>query len=406
MPVANINNTLINKLQPKAQRYEIRDQRIKGFMIRVQPTGQKTYLVEYARGKRISIGKVDILTLAQAREKALRVLSDYTRGLLSANSLHGKAEMPTLRVFLDQDYAAWVRAHNPSGDEAIKTIERHFRHIMEKPLNAIKVQDIEKWRTKKLETQAMKPNTINRTITPLRSAISKAVEWGILKEHVLASLKPLKYDDTRIRYLSEDERKRLFLAVEQREKKLKQKRLTANEWRQSRHKALYPVIVDDEFSDYLKPMIIIALNTGVRRSELLNLKRQDINLEQGTLFVEKSKNYLARHIPLNKAAKQALAQWLKPTQRMNSRYVFPNLSQPEKPLKSVKKAWTKIIKEDAGIEDFRWHDLRHDFASRLVMKNVSLYVVQKLLGHRKIEQTMKYAHLAPEFIAESVGRLD
>ncbi|WP_423062682.1 tyrosine-type recombinase/integrase [Candidiatus Paracoxiella cheracis] len=61
---------------------------------------------------------------------------------------------------------------------------------------------------------------------------------------------------------------------------------------------------------------------------------------------------------------------------------------------------------DAGIKNLRWHDLRHDFASNLVMKEVSLYAVQKLLGHKKIDQTMKYAHLAPDFIAESVRRLD
>lgn len=153
------------------------------------------------------------------------------------------------------------------------------------------------------------------------------------------------------------------------------------------------------------PMIVIALNTGLRRGELFALKREHIKLDEATLFVAKSKNYLSRYVPLNKTVMTTLKIWLDQTAEINSQYLFPSPTNKVKPVQSVKNAWTKL-RADAKIENFHWHDLRHDFASRLVMKEVSLYAVQKLLGHKKVDQTMKYAHLAPSYIAESVSKLD
>lgn len=405
MTAVSITNSLIAKLKPKDKEYDVRDNRLKGFMVRVQPTGNMSYVVQYVRGKRVTLGKVGVLTPAQAREKAVKILGDYANGLDPKQAEAARKGVPTLQAFLEKEYGPWVKTHNVSGDEAVKTIYRHFTHLMNTPIDQIKAQDIDKWRTKKLESKGMKVNTVNRTVTPLRSAITKAVEWGIIKGHGLAGLKVLKYDDTRIRYLSEAEKSKLFDVLQARDRKLRLQRNNANEWRKARSYELYPKIKEGEFSDYLLPMVILALNTGVRKGELLNLKRSHINLEQATLFVEKSKNYLARYVPLNDKAKAMLSTWMRQSGFLNSTYLFPSPADSSKPITSVKKAWAKVL-NDAGIENLRWHDLRHDFASNLVMKEVSLYAVQKLLGHKKIDQTMKYAHLAPDFIAESVRRLD
>lgn len=406
MTTMSISNSLITQLKPKAKQYDVRDGRLKGFMIRVQPTGNMTYAVQYARGERVTLGKVGIMTPAQAREKAVKILGEYASGSNPKNLEKERRGIPTLRDFLDNDYGAWVKTHNISGEEAIKTIERHFDHLLDTPLDQIKAQDVEKWRTRKLESKSIKANTINRTVTPLRSAITKAVEWGFIKEHGLSGLKILKYDDTRIRFLSEDEKSRLFEALNKRDQKLKEQRQRANQWREQRGYECYPEMKDDEFAAHLMPMVILALNTGVRRGELLRLKRTHINLEKATLFVEKSKNYLARYVPLNKTAVNAISIWLQQTSNLNSLYLFPSPFDSAKPIGEIKKAWGKLVKENANIQNLRWHDLRHDFASNLVMEEVSLYAVQKLMGHKKIDQTMKYAHLAPEYIAESVGRLD
>ncbi|MCX7125422.1 MAG: site-specific integrase [Gammaproteobacteria bacterium] len=334
-----------------------------------------------------------------------RILGDYADGLEPKQAEAKRKGIPTLKTFLTEEYAPWVKTHNISGEEAIKTIKRHFSHLLDTPIDQIKAQDIDKWRTKTLELKLMKVNTMNRTVTPLRSAITKAVEWGVIEQHGLAGLKVLKYDDTRIRYLEAEEKTRLFAALENRDQKIKKQRNHANEWRKKRKYDLYPDIQKNDFADYLLPMVILALNTGIRKGELLHLKRSHINLKQGTLFVEKSKNYLARYVPLNKKASSMLETWMHQTENSNSPYLFPSPADANKPITTMKKAWTKVV-SDAGIENLRWHDLRHDFASNLVMKEVGLYVVQKLLGHKKIDQTMKYAHLAPDFIAESVKRLN
>jgi len=402
---ALISASLINRLKPKEKEYDVRDTKTEGFLIRVLPSGKMRYVAQYARGRRINVGKVGVMKPEDARGKAADIIRDYEKGIDPKTAALKAKGMPTLRAFLDDDYAPWVKAHNESGEEAIKTIERHFSSLLGKKLDKITVQELEKWRTKKLESKAMQVNTVNRTITPLRSAISKAVEWGILDEHVLKGVKTLKCDDTRVRYLSAAETEKIFEVLNKREESVKAGRARANEWRKKRGKPLYPEYKKKDFIDHFLPMVIVTLNTGVRRSELFRLKRRYVNLEDNTLFVEKSKNYMARHIPLNKTAQKALKQWLKQTEAIESAYVFPSPRNPEKHVSSIKTVWTNV-RDDCKVEDLRWHDLRHDFASKLVMKEVSLYTVQKLLGHKKISQTMKYAHLAPDFMAESVGRLD
>lgn len=400
-----ISNSLIATLAPREKAYDVRDSRVKGFVIRVNPSGAMSYAVQYARGKRVNLGKVGVIKPSQAREKAIQILADHTHGIAPQPASQPKHAIPLLKHFLADDYGPWITTHNVAGAEDLKTLERHFSHLFDRYLNEITIQDLEKWRTHKLATKAMLPNTINRTITPLRSLLSKAVEWNVIAENGLAGLKVLKYDDTRIRYLAEDERSQLFDTLACRENTLKAQRRNANTWRKERKYECYPEIMAHEFADHVLPMIILSLNTGIRKSELFRIKRQHINLAQNTVFIEKSKNYLARYVPLNKTARNMLVIWLAQTNRLQSPWLFPSPYDPNKAITCVYKAWVKVLR-DSNIMNFRWHDMRHDFASNLVMKGVSLYAVQKLLGHKKIDQTMKYAHLAPDYIAESVGRLD
>ena len=104
------------------------------------------------------------------------------------------------------------------------------------------------------------------------------------------------------------------------------------------------------------------------------------------------------NIPLNSVAVQTLTRWQK--QGDSDGLVFPN-PVTKLPMRDIKTAWLQLMK-DAQIEDFRFHDLRHDFASRLVMHGVVLYRVKELLGHGSISMTERYAHLAPEALAEAV----
>jgi integrase len=158
-----------------------------------------------------------------------------------------------------------------------------------------------------------------------------------------------------------------------------------------------------EYADYLTPIILLVMNTGLRRSEAFTLRWSQVRLigtPQLAVLAAHAKSKKTRYIPLNKSAVSTLETWS--MQYGLEGLVFPNKNCGQ--LKSIKTAWGKLMK-DAKIEDFRFHDLRHDFASQLVMKGVDLYRVKELLGHGSIEITQRYAHLAPHTLAEAVEAL-
>ena len=164
-----------------------------------------------------------------------------------------------------------------------------------------------------------------------------------------------------------------------------------------------PTLEDQNFVDHLKPMVIISLNTGLRRGELLSLtwSNFDETSRQLTISGGNAKSGKTRHIPLNSEAWTALVQW-RQQQPDGHSLVFP--AATGKRIVDVKTAWNRVI-EDAKIEDFRWHDMRHDFASQLVMAGVDLNTVRELLGHADLTMTIRYAHLAPEHKAAAVEKL-
>ncbi|MCX6353977.1 MAG: site-specific integrase [Candidatus Aureabacteria bacterium] len=150
-------------------------------------------------------------------------------------------------------------------------------------------------------------------------------------------------------------------------------------------------------TDYLKGIVTIALNTGMRLGEILNLTWGQVDLGQGYITVIKTKSGKQRKIPINRAAYDVLKN-----QHRDSIFVF---NQDGKPFGSVKKGFKAALRR-SGIGYCRFHDLRHTFATRLVLANVSLPVVKELLGHASIETTMRYAHPTPESKRSAVDMLD
>jgi len=126
-------------------------------------------------------------------------------------------------------------------------------------------------------------------------------------------------------------------------------------------------------------MVLISLGTGLRRGELFNLKWSDVDLVQANLTVRgtTAKSDKTRHVPLNADAVDVLEKW-RSQSADGGMYVFT--SDAGKPFNNVNKAWATVL-EAAGIANFRWHDMRHDFASSLVMLGVDLNTVPELLGH-------------------------
>jgi len=398
---AKITQKLINSLEPQAKHYRVFDTDQPGLFIRVQPTGHMSYMVSWARNRERSLGRVGTLTLAQARTDAARYLADaheHGEPLVVTRGRRGAA-MPTLREFIDGTYLGWFKAHNKGYAKTLHTLDNNFGPIMGQRLDTITGRDLEQLRTAWLSA-GNKASTVNRKMGTIGGAFSRAVDWDYLPSSPLDKIKPLKVDTKgQVRYLSKEEAKNLRNALEAREHRACLERDSANQWRKDRGKVLFPDLKELTFSDHLKPMVVVSLNTGMRRGELFSLTWTSVNFYSKTITVggDTAKTSETRHIPMNAETFNTLKAWK--DQSGESAFVFPGLEGGR--MEDVKSAWLKLLKE-ACITGFRWHDMRHDFASRLVMAGVPLNTVRDLLGHTDIKMTLRYAHLAPDVKAAAV----
>ena len=399
---ATISNSLLAKLEPRSTAYDIWDDKLTGFILRVQPTGSMVYRCEYARGKRVALGYSSVITPAQARDMAKEALGKVALGIKPGTN---KARDPlTLREYVENEYQAWRLANRKSGKDDLYRLKVNFvKQLGNRLLEEITPITIEKWRTKRINagTQAA---TVSRDIIILKSALAKAVEWGFIKNHPLRQLKQLKIDSSaKVRYLLNDEEKNLISKVAKRDQALKNARHRGNQWRKKRKYDLYEDLSGYAFADHMTPMILLSLNTGLRRGELFNLIWDNIDLERAILTVsgDVTKSGKTRHVPLNAIALKVLRDWHKQTAQNG--LVFIN-NKTGKAFDNVNKAWDGILTA-AEIDNFRWHDMRHHFASKLVMNGVDLNTVRELLGHADIKMTLRYAHLAPEHKANAVAML-
>jgi len=209
------------------------------------------------------------------------------------------------------------------------------------------------------------PSSRNRHITQLKAMFNWAIEEGIIHSNPAAKLKKAR-EVGRNRFLTIEEIERLQVAC----------------------------------SGQLRLIVLFALHTGMRKGEIFDLKWFDVNLEQGMIFVHTSGKGDPRHVPTDDTVRGVLDELPK-----QSQFVFPSTRKKGARITDVKKGFDAALKR-AGIEDFTFHDLRHTFASHLVMSGVSLEVVGKLLGHSDLRMTQRYAHLAPEFKAREIAVLD
>ena len=221
---------------------------------------------------------------------------------------------------------------------------------------------------KNLEIEKMRANsTINRHIEMLSKMFNLCIDNGYIDNNPCRSVVQLREENFKIRFLTIDEEKALFKAIEE---------LNTN---------------GNNDYNYLKNIIICALQTGMRKSEILGLKWSQIDFKNDFIEVLKTKSGKARKIPISDRLNKALKENLLTSK---SEYVFTN-PETNKPYIDIKKAFSTVLKK-ANIKKFRFHDLRHTVATRMVESGADLVVVQEILGHSNIQTTMRYAHPVPE----------
>jgi integrase len=403
----------VEALRPRSQPFEVRDDSLQGLLLRVQPSGQKTFYLDYrlnGRRNRYKLGVYGNVSPDGARALAQGVAGEVARGVdpqERRKADRAKVERDkhsNLRTFLDERYEPWARAHLKSATFQLARLRSDFEKKLDEPLQSFNPFAVEGIR-QGWKKEGAKPRSINRDIQRLQSVLSRAVEWGVLEKHPLAGLKPLKFDKTgRVRFLSDTEEKALRKALTSREDARRKARIRLNTWRVARSKKPLPER-SGEFVDHLKPLVVLALNTGLRRGELLGLKWGSVNLSGKVLSVtaETAKSGHTRRVPLNIEALSTLTSWHKRAGKPSADdFVFPGLEGER--MKRIDTAWESLMKR-AKLKNFRLHDCRHHFASRLVQAGVDLYTVKELLGHSEITMTERYSHLAPDNLRAAVEKV-
>lgn len=398
MSVHKISKRFISSLKPKSSVYEIRDSKIVGFLVRVLPTGKISFYYEYARGKKKHLGNLSNIDVDAARTQALSMSNKaFSENNFAKNSI-------TFGSFFEDQYCQWASLHIRSFAKKQKDIIRYFEFLFKLKFEEITPAVIERWRVSEIN-RGVKSATVKRNETMLRAIISKALDWAVIEKHCLSGLKRIQGEDNEvIRYLSDEEFKSLLDVLGKRDSTMKAKRLSANAWRAKRGYKTMPEY-SGEYADRLTPAVILTLSTGMRLGEMIKLKWDAVDLDRKFLTIKAStsKSKKTLHLPLNEACVAVLIKW---KVQNDSEYVIPSpVTNGQSSSEGLKKAWGNVLVA-ANIKNFRWHDLRHTFASRLVMSGVDLNTVRELMGHSNMKMTMRYAHLSPEYKTKSVAVIE
>lgn len=415
---ATLTEKTIPSLPPRPSAYEVRDrggkQSVKGLLVRVQPSGRKTFYVEIARGKRERLGDASQHTLAWARERAKEVLGKAASGHdFQAERAHKRVLKDTkLITYLDGPFKDHAEANISSSREFLRSIKKGFAHVLDKPMTEISELDMAKWNRAR---SGVVLETRRRELTNLKALLNHAVATKVIPHHQLMHyrLKGALTDEQaegKVRFLTDDEERRLRVALDSREQRLRKARDRYRQWQLDRGQTPLPPIKKTEFADHLKPLVLLALNTGLRRGDLFTLTWDHVDLECRQIRKVIGKTSHARRksgrapvtavLPLSteahKILRQCKAQW-------GARSFVFTSPRTGGPLTDVKKGFEAVL-ADAKIAEFRFHDLRHTFASRLVMAGVDLNTVRELMTHSDIKMTLIYAHLSPDHKAAALER--
>jgi integrase len=296
---------------------------------------------------------------------------------------------PMFKEYADK-YLETVSVHKNSHDREQRLMKNLLAFFGTARLSKVKRSRVIEYR--KARVNAVKPGTVNREIALLRHMFNVAIDQGLVAVNPARGgpgLKAFK-EQRRMRYLEMEEVETLLTAIQ-----IRIARNSGDKLKASARK----------YWEYLHTAVVAALHTGMRKGEILGLRWEQINWVKRHLLLTDTKNGEPRRVPVDSMLLHELSEHRRRIK--NVELVFPSYDRDGKvvPLGDVKGAFGRVLK-DAGITNFRFHDLRHTFASHYMMSGGNLYTLAKILGHKDIKMTQRYADLSPDFIDRERERLD
>jgi integrase len=264
-----------------------------------------------------------------------------------------------------EKYMEWAKANKRSWDRDRTSLAHWKAELGGKPLSQIGKLDVERYKAKRKEQVA--PRTVNEELACLKRLVNRMIDWGLAESNPVRGVRFLRQPPGRLKMLSPDEEKRLL----------------------------------DACCASLRPVVITALYTGMRRGEIVSLTWSDVDFHHGVIVVRDSKNGESRQIPMSITLRETMSALR--SRSGQAERVF--CSRMGTPYQSIRSAYEKAVTK-AGLKDLHFHDLRHVFASNLRMQGVDLFLIKELLGQKSLDMTMRYAHITSNRKQEAIKALD
>lgn len=310
--------------------------------------GHNWYIDYYVHGrrKREKIGPSKKLTENILAKRKLAIAENRFLDIKKTNKVTF-SELSNL--YLELHSKPNKKSWRSSDENSIKRLKAFF-HGMK--LYEVTQELVEQYKVRRAKNVA--PASVNRELACLKHMFNKAIEWGKVENNPAIKVKLYRESNSRLRYLEKEEIKKLI----------------------------------DNCNDTLRPVVILAIYTGMRQGEMLSLKWHDVDLRRGIIYVLNTKNSEAREIPMCNIVRQTFVDICK---HPESPYVF--CKKNGKPYGRLRKSFLQALKK-SDILNFRFHDLRHTCASHLAMSGVDLNTIRDILGHKSLKMTQRYAHLS------------
>ena len=320
-------------------------------------------------------------SIPEARVKAQAERAEVTIRDSVYEGIYGKSvDAPKLRDFIAETFLPWAKANKRTWVHDVFRSRPLIEAMGSKTMDEISPILVEKYKRDRRASKTVRgteraPSTVNRELELLSKVFSLAIDQGLAIHNPCQKVKRFREDNERNRYLSDEEEPRLL-----------------------------SVLIGPRAS--LRPLVVLAIHTGMRRGELLSLRWANVDFERGLVHVmnshrEQTKSGHSRSIPMNRIARQQLLSLQ--TESGDTEYVFVNRKTGQ-PRTDVKRGFRSACR-NAGLEDFRFHDLRHTAATRLGDAGVDTRRIMAILGHRCMQTSARYTHATDDGLRRAIETL-